>query len=159
MNKSVPVITMLVTIPFVALVSACNHNTPALVHAVYTFDSMHSGLDRMVYHPGDQWTLEFRRKRIQDSDAPVTHITLTAQLFGPFSMPPTAKTLQETPGPVAVAMPAINTTDSTATGYTRAFQLPKNLAPGYYYFVQSISSQGNGASQASSGGSIIHVVS
>ena len=156
MKKIAPLVTIiLIAIPLVMLASACQANTPSTQHAVYLFNNL-SGPDHQTYHPGDQWTLNFKRRRSQDSsETTPTQITLMAQLMGPFSSPPLRMG-----GPVVVSMQPIKTNDWTTLSYTRVFQLPKSLAPGYYNFVQTVSYQSsNGANSTFSGASIIHIVS
>lgn len=147
------------------LASACQFNTSSTLHAVYTFDRMEAGPGGKTYHPGDQWTLKYQRKRLQDSDESVlTPITITAQLIGPFS-PEVANNnvrsgnLLAITGPVVVSR-SITTNDWTSTDAGMVFQLPKHLASGTYDFVESIrSGSGNGASSTVASGTTIQVVS
>jgi hypothetical protein len=161
MKKLVSLVAILLLIIFlVVFVRDWRANTSSVVrHKVYIFNTM-SGPNHLEYHPGDQWTLNFKRMRGQDSsEITPTQITITAQLIGISSSSSSAKVFDITSGPVIVSMPPIKTNDWTTTDCTRVFQLPKNLAPGDYNFVQTIRYQGNGASSGSSGSGIIHVVS
>jgi hypothetical protein len=158
MKKLVSLVAILLLIIFlVVFVRDWRANTSSVVrHKVYIFNTM-SGPDHLEYHPGDQWTLNFKRGRGQNSSETVpTQITITAQLIG---ISPSAKVYDITSGPVIVSMPPIKTNDWTTTDYTRVFQLPKNLAPGTYNFVQTIRYQGKGGGSLSSETGIIHVVS
>jgi hypothetical protein len=162
-------IFLLAAVLLLFLLSACSTNTTNSTntsnHKTYNYNYfvVPAALDNL--HAGEQFTLTWTPTRGRDStEATRTQITISAELFGPFTSPnfidqdiSTPENCSTNYGNVVASITQIHADDWSNKTYFSALSLPQSLVPGYYELVQKVSYNGNGNGGCSTSRGVVQI--
>jgi hypothetical protein len=149
-NLRKAIVFLLIGTLILLLLTSCAASTTS--HKTYNYANFVAPAAEGL-HAGDQISLIWNPMTGRDStEATPTRITISAELFGPFSsltalegvINQDAGSCSTVSSPRVTSITPIQTDDWTNKTYQSTLSLPQSIAPGYYELVQKVSSNGNG---------------